>query len=57
MDARELTKKVYVLDNTICELKAKVEHLEQENRLLNMHVQDLLVDVKMLQNQGGKHNG
>lgn len=51
MDARELTKKVYVLDNTICELKAKIEHLEQENRLLNMHVQDLLVDVKMLQNQ------
>ena len=52
MDARELTKKFYDLENKFYEMRDKVEHLEQENRLLNMHVQDLLVDVKMLQKTG-----
>lgn len=49
MDARELTAKFHELENAYYDFRQRIEHLEQENRLLNMHVQDLLVDVKMLQ--------
>lgn len=49
MDARELTKKYYDLNNQIIELSKKVEFLEQENSKLRMQVDDLKIDVKMLQ--------
>ena len=49
MDARELTVKYRELENFYYDFRQRIEHLEQENRLLNMHIQDLLVDVKMLQ--------
>ena len=51
MDAKELTVKVNELENYFYDFRQRIEHLEQENRLLNMHVQDLLVDVKMLQTE------
>ena len=51
MDAKELTVKYYELNNYYYDFRQRIEHLEHENRLLNMHIQDLLVDVKMLQNE------
>ena len=51
MDARELTVKYNELNNYYYDFRNRIEHLEQENRLLNMHIQDLLVDVKMLQQE------
>ena len=51
MDAKELTVKYNELNNYYYDFRQRIEHLEHENRLLNMHIQDLLVDVKMLQNE------
>ena len=47
MDARELTKKVYELENINAEFKKRIEFLEQSNLKLVMQVNDLVVDVKM----------
>ena len=49
MDARELTKKYYDLNNQVAELIKKVDYLEQENAKLRLQVNDLMIDVKMLQ--------
>jgi len=48
MDAKELTKKVYELENIIYDLRKRVDYLEDSNQKLTMHVNDLLVDVSML---------
>lgn len=50
MDARELTKKVYELENIIYDLRKRIEYLEDVNRKLEMYVDDLQIDVKMLSN-------
>ena len=50
MDARELTKKVYELENIIYDLRKRIEYLEDINRKLEMYVDDLQIDVKMLEN-------
>lgn len=49
MDARELTKRFYDLNNLVDDLKKRVEFLEQENAKLRLQVNDLMIDVKMLQ--------
>ena len=49
MDAKELTVKYNDLNDAYHDLRQRIEHLEHENRLLNIHIQDLLVDFKILQ--------
>lgn len=51
MDAKELTKAYIKLSNEYQETKATVNYLEQEVKKLRMHVNDLMVDMKMLQNE------
>ena len=50
MDARELTKHVYTIENTIYELRAEVDFLTNENTILRRKIEDIEVDVKMLEN-------
>lgn len=49
MDARELTKHVYKIENEIADLKNEVEFLTNENKLLRRFIEDMQVDIKMLQ--------
>ena len=49
MDARELTKRYYDLNNTVFELKKEVEYLTQKAAKLRMIVEYLKIDVKMLE--------
>lgn len=49
MDARELTKYVYKIDNEVKDLKNEVEFLTNENKLLRRFIEDMQVDIKMLQ--------
>lgn len=47
MDARELTKKFYELENTIYDYRKRIEYLEDSNRKLQMQVSDLKIDAEM----------
>lgn len=49
MDAKELTKKYYDLDNKFAEDHKNVEFLMSENMKLRRMVEDAAVDIKMLQ--------
>lgn len=50
MDAKELTEKYFVDHQDICELKKKVEYLENEVKLLRRFVEDMRIDIKLLEN-------
>ena len=50
MDARELTKKFYELENIIYDYRKRIEYLEDVNRKMEIRVKDLEVDVRMSQN-------
>ena len=48
MDAKELTKKYYDLENRYTETKKQVEYLTQEFEKLRLLVDDLRIDVAMV---------
>lgn len=48
MDAKELTKKYYDLENRYTETKKQVEFLTQEFEKLRLLVDDLRIDVAMV---------
>ena len=57
MDARELTKKFYELENIIYDYRKRIEYLEDVNRKMEMRVKDLEVDVRMDKNMRRINNG
>lgn len=50
MDARELTKYVWKLDNEILNLKKEIEFLTNENAILRRKINDFEIDIKMIEN-------
>ena len=50
MNARELTKYAWKLDNEILEIKKEIEFLTNENAILRRKLEDLEIDVKMIEN-------
>ena len=50
MDAKELTKKFYELENKNYDLNKRVEYLEQQLSKMTMLLDDLRVDFKMFEN-------
>ena len=57
MDARELTKKFYELENIICDYRKRIEYLEDVNRKMEMRLKDLEVDVRMNNDTRRCNNG
>ena len=57
MDARELTKKFYELENIIYDYRKRIEYLEDVNRKMEMRVKDLEIDVRMNKNMRRVNNG
>lgn len=53
MDAKELTRKYYEIEQLALDLKKRVEYLEAENAKLRLTISDLEIDVKMLEKRGG----
>ena len=48
MDARELTKLCNIMDNDIQDIKAKISHIEDDIKLLQLNYKDLKVDVQII---------
>lgn len=57
MDARELTKKFYELENINYDFRKRIEYLEDVNRKMEMRLKDLEVDLRMQQNMRRVNNG
>ena len=51
MNARELTTKVFELDNIIFDYKKRIEDLEQETAKLRLLMEDMKIDIKMMQKE------
>ena len=49
MDAKELTKKYWALENEVAELKKEVEYLKDEAQKLRMLTEDMKIDLRMLE--------
>lgn len=49
MDAKELTVKYHELSDWRHEAIKQIEFLEQENEKIRLQLNDLMIDVKMLQ--------
>lgn len=51
MNAQELTKKFYMLDNQQIDLKKVVDYIEQEIEKMRLTLNDLNVEIKMLESE------
>lgn len=47
MDARELTKRMHEMENSVIEMGKEVDYLKQELEKQRLIISDLQVDVKM----------
>lgn len=56
MDTKELTKKYILMSNELFQTKKRVDYLTQEFEKLRLLVDDMKIDVKMLQKDGGNFN-
>ena len=54
MDAKELTKKYYDLENRYTETKKQVEYLTQEFEKQRLIIEDMKIDLKMLEHAKGR---